>query len=529
MMNQTGLNPNETCKKIRLLFFVALKNLRAMHAHQGEWRLFACIYLLVVAARAEQGPAGCDVSSCETLGQRNLACSLDTLLGQHVADRKLVAATFNLKHPVQTYLISANPFPPGYATLDDPAVQGVFELLPAPALDYCYTVQRGKNFASDDVVGLIKKMDCAAPGALPFNASTLRLRSVFVNQHGGDYMNSLHAYTCEAHFLFGGCNENIALSESPSVLQGVDRSLRVHRAVSIATRWGSSYYHWLLEELPRLAYVLPQLRADPSMRIITHDHRANRRIFEWLGLDPARVLPTSLDQMFFVDDLLVPPVAHCGRPALTAARLFREELFHALRAAGIITIAPAKRSQPLDDKSDETAQLAHQKSSREAHNSDGHIVVIARGGSRHTVNHGQLMVALRTGFPDRVFVEYGPNFVDLQETARIFGNARGVVGVHGAGMTNMIFSPSSAFLVEFHPHESNQVTHPNICHQGSADAFGQRHHMVWLTKGAFNDGVTIPPSLAIAAICKFDGGPDATCKAHTSLGSPAGPSFLTRE
>lgn len=458
---------------------------------------------------------GCDVSQCTKtgpVGAERLACSLDSLLDQHRGDRKLVAATYNRKHPAQTYLIDPNPFPSTYALLSDAKVQGVFALLPLPALDYCYTVARGKNFATNDLMGLIEKVPCGQAGALPFNASVLEVRDVFVNQHGGEYTNSLHAFSCRAHFVFGGCNENVPLDGNAGVLAGVEDAVVVDHAVNIATRWGSSYYHWLLEELPRLAYVLPMLRADPSLKIITHDHRANRRVYEWLGLSASQVLPVRGSEMFFVRTLLVPPVAHCGRPALTASQAIRQELFRHFRTAGMI----GGGSPPAAEGEQES-------------DNEGHIVVIARGGTRHTVNHVQLLAALQSAFPDRAFVEYGPSFVSLEDTARIFGNARGVVGVHGAGITNMIFSPSSAFLLEFHPHESNQIAHPNVCHQGSAHVFGQRHHMVWLAEGAFNDGVTIPVDHAIAGICALDGGPASTCDDHADLGEPVGPAFLTRQ
>lgn len=475
---------------------------------------------------------GCDVSHCTPLSAGHISCSLDAVLGQHEQTRKYIAATHHRAHPAQTYLVDANPYPASYVTLDDPSLpRGLFEIEHIQELDYCYVVQRSANFDTD-LFGMIKKTSCSAPAALPFRASVLRLSNAFVNQHGGEYINSLHAFTCHAHFVFGGCNDNVALTSDPGILAGVEDATVIDRAVIIGTRWGSSFYHWLLEELPRLAYVLPLLKADPNIRILTHDHRANRRIFEWLGLSPSRLVPIRDNAMFFVRDLLVPPVAHCGRPALTASAVFRRAVWASLEEKGLLS--PGSRDKSSDELSKRKSGGGEGGSQIGpghvlASNSSGHIVVITRGGTRQTTNHAELMAALRTAFPTRQFFEYGPDFVPLEETARIFSNARGVLGVHGAGMTNLIFTPSSSFLVEFHPHESNQIVHPNACHQGSADAFGQRHHMVWLAEGSFNGGVTIPPALAIAAICALDGGPASVCDSHKDLGEPAGPFFLTRQ
>eukprot|EP00047_Mylnosiga_fluctuans_P006675 m.248432 g.248432 ORF g.248432 m.248432 type:complete len:478 (+) comp15727_c0_seq1:196-1629(+) len=426
--------------------------------------------------------AACDITSCELRGEsetRTLHCDVQALLAQNTSDRVLVAATMDPAHPVQTYLLQPSPFPSTYVPLTNEAAAAATGLKPSPHLDYCYRVHRSKGYDTD-LMGIVQHADCAEAGAINAKAFVLNFNNAFISLHGNVYINSLHVYSCGAHVLFGGCNENMPL-ESHMLS---DSAVVVDKAVAIMTRWGSSYYHWVIEELPRLAYVIEMLLANPDIRIITHDHVGNRLFFEFLGLDPKRVVPVQGNTVFFVRELAVPPVAHCGRPALTASHKYRERLRRGMAERGLIS----------------------------GHDAAGkHIVVIQRDGPRHTTNHGELMTALRSTFPRETFVEFGPHFVPANDTAAIFGNAKGVVGVHGAGFSNIVFSPSSAFIVEFHPRESNQNTHPNICHQGSAAGFGMEHVLVWLPDGQFNGGVSIPVQQAIQHLCKLIGSQDELC------------------
>ena len=316
-----------------------------------------------------------------------------------------------------------------------------------------------------------------------------------------DRLGMLKVFNCHTHTVFGGCNENVGLAHS-ELLHGTDNAVVVDTAVVIATRWGWSFYHWIIEELPRLAYVAHMLAEDPNLQVIAHDFPENRLMFELLGVSADRIVAVHRNQMFFVRRLYVPPVAHCGRPALTASRHYRESLRRGLEKRGIIKNGSAMESGKGDGEEGEDGGESMLP---------GHVVVIQRWGGRRTANQAQLLDALRGSFPRLSFVQYGPEPASLETTGRVFAQARGIIAVHGAGISNVVFSQSGAFLIEIHPRGSNQQTHPNICHQGTAEIFGVRHTLLWVREGSFNADVVVPIPEVVAAVCRFEGGPLATC------------------
>jgi capsular polysaccharide biosynthesis protein len=446
----------------------------------------ASLFVAAVFAATEL-PRGCDIRACEIDNEATMRCNVHALLDQHSVDRVHLAATTDLRHPVQPYLLDPSPWPHEYEPLTRNLSGGVVRWV--HTLDYCYILDRHPEYATD-LMSLVLPSSCDAPSAVPARGFLLIFHNAFINLRGGEYENSLQVFDCSSHVLFGGCNENVPLLRSNrdqaiNILQGIESSTIVPRAVAIMTRWGSSYYHWILEELPRLMYVREELASDPTISILMHDHSSNRFLLHMLGISPNRIVPVHGSSVFFVRQLLVPPVAPCGRPSISAIRAMRDLLRNYLRQNGVLPSEPDAQGR--------------------------HVLVIQRSGPRQTHNHAELMAALRRAFPALVFEEYGPHFVSINETARLFGGARGVIGVHGAGMSNVVFSAPGAFLLEFHPHGSNQKTHPNFCHQGTAAALDMRHAMVWLGEGEFNGAVTIPPQEAIRALCAFEGGPASTC------------------
>ena len=55
----------------------------------------------------------------------------------------------------------------------------------------------------------------------------------------------------------------------------------------------------------------------------------------------------------------------------------------------------------------------------------------------------------------------------------LFGRAEIVIGVHGAGFTNMLFAPPSALLIELHP-----AGHLPEFYRHLTQLMGQRHHAI---------------------------------------------------
>jgi capsular polysaccharide biosynthesis protein len=57
--------------------------------------------------------------------------------------------------------------------------------------------------------------------------------------------------------------------------------------------------------------------------------------------------------------------------------------------------------------------------------------------------------------------------------------AKVIVGPHGAGLSNILFAPPTAALVEIHPKIGNiNGTQRNVCHQMTARSLGLESRML---------------------------------------------------
>ena len=95
------------------------------------------------------------------------------------------------------------------------------------------------------------------------------------------------------------------------------------------------------------------------------------------------------------------------------------------------------------------------------------IFLSRRGvGGRQLANELELQTALeKIGF-----ISIQPQTLSVAEQARMMSAARCVVAPHGAALTNMVFSPPGALLLElFHPQ------HKNACYLNLAAACGHRY------------------------------------------------------
>ncbi|WP_432561313.1 glycosyltransferase family 61 protein [Kineococcus sp. SYSU DK003] len=211
--------------------------------------------------------------------------------------------------------------------------------------------------------------------------------------------------------------------------------------VSLLQPWSPNYYHWTVQVLPRLLVVLEWLGA----RAEEADHwllppRAPAVACEWLDAlgvpESRRVVVPDRQVSISVDRLVVASVPGRNRwvPSWVVDRL---------RAAA-----------PVDPTRRRGSRLLIQRP------------VDRR---RNLVNAAEVLAALEPLGYEVV----DPGSMSLAEEAAVFGAAEVVVGVHGAGLTNMVFCRPGTAVVELTPHA---LVHPTFVKL--ADAARVRHRMV---------------------------------------------------
>mmetsp|Transcript_5547 Transcript_5547/g.8530 ORF Transcript_5547/g.8530 Transcript_5547/m.8530 type:complete len:199 (-) Transcript_5547:167-763(-) len=101
-------------------------------------------------------------------------------------------------------------------------------------------------------------------------------------------------------------------------------------------------------------------------------------------------------------------------------------------------------------------------------------------GPRLLLNHDELRDRLVEEFDDCCTVTEFRGNETMNETAALHHYADVVVGPHGAGLINLLFSKPTTKLVEMHPkYVNNWVAEPNLCFQKLVRATGMESKMLF--------------------------------------------------
>lgn len=177
---------------------------------------------------------------------------------------------------------------------------------------------------------------------------------------------------------------------------------------------GSNHYHWLHDTLLRLHGVREHLPRDTRFLVPPNLGPVQQETLRALGIDEAHQTVYPGHEVWQLETLhFAPPVAHCGWDRPEPDGWLRGELW---RHCGITPTAPSRR-----------------------------ILVSRRHApSRRVTNEDALADALSAyGFETCV-----AESLSLCEQVALFAEAEVIVGAHGAGLTNMLLSPSGTTIVE---------------------------------------------------------------------------------
>jgi capsular polysaccharide biosynthesis protein len=192
-----------------------------------------------------------------------------------------------------------------------------------------------------------------------------------------------------------------------------------------------NYYHWLLDSLPRWKMLQAAGWRDYDFVLLHSTPRPfQEETLDWLGVPAAKRLHCSKNFVHQFRRLVVPTMP------------FPLEAVPDWVGGWLRSLVPHMNAGPEK------------------------IFLSRRGAAaRRLANEAELANALmKLGF-----VVVQPEKLSVAEQAQVFSRARRVVAPHGAALTNLIFAPAGARLLElFHPR------HKNLCYLNLAKACG--HH-----------------------------------------------------
>jgi capsular polysaccharide biosynthesis protein len=197
----------------------------------------------------------------------------------------------------------------------------------------------------------------------------------------------------------------------------------------LTTRGVDNYYHFMLDVLPRLE-LLRRAGIDPDRYLVNRALPFQKELLARVGIPEERTIESSSEPHIRAEDLVVPslPDCHLETPPWVTTWL-RQTL---LLSEG----TPHRR------------------------------LFIGRGSRKHTrriVNQDQVVAALEP----YGFETIDPGTMSVAQQIATFTEAEIVVGVHGAALTNLVFCPAGAAVVELFPPD-----YVNACYWTLASAHG---------------------------------------------------------
>ena len=232
-----------------------------------------------------------------------------------------------------------------------------------------------------------------------------------------------------------------------------DGNIPVYDEVFIISQyWGEGYYHVTVENLPRLAPYVEFLRQNVAIKIHMINgekwdlkaSQQSKRSLEILGINPDRVVYGNVRAKL----AYLPRSAPCGYILLPESQ-----------------ILATRYHKYIEEQLHETE-----------HSSVVLIVRMSRNGrsipqSIYDLIEKELLKLLSsTNLKLEIFSD--ANKPSHSDTLRMFYRARMVIGVHGAGLANIIYSRAGTLIFEM-------VCQPpvmELCYASTAGALGHKYH-----------------------------------------------------
>lgn len=214
------------------------------------------------------------------------------------------------------------------------------------------------------------------------------------------------------------------------------------RALLVGLPVGRNYFHWLFEGVARWLLALDEIDVDTRL-LIPEIGAMERSALEAAGVPEDRLEVMPREHLLRVQELLVAPrgVRSSVRIIPAAVRALRDLV-------------------PSDREARERLFISRSGASRRRLvNEDETLAVLERHGFR----------AVRT------------ERMSVREQWELFSTAEVVVGVHGAGLTNTVFAPAGATLVELQPPQLDAAR--VVLYWNLAAAAGQRYVQVVCPEG----------------------------------------------
>jgi len=195
--------------------------------------------------------------------------------------------------------------------------------------------------------------------------------------------------------------------------------------IDIRFKWNNNYYHFLTEGLPSLLETLKVI----SLPITCIQSKFLKDVLEWFDIRNKLYIDGQIKDVYSMR------LIECGNPSPQKISLLREKISEKLKFEKLYGIL-IKRSESY----------------------------------RSILNHDELLEFLQKKYSLewKVFDK-----LPFKETTELFSKVSVIVAPHGAGLTNMLFSPSNITIIEI-----MDKNDPNVCYWHLSEMLGNKHYIL---------------------------------------------------
>jgi len=189
--------------------------------------------------------------------------------------------------------------------------------------------------------------------------------------------------------------------------------------INVNFKWNNNYYHFLTESIPAL------LEINRKLPVVCQGSKFKLDMLKFFEIESGDGYGEMITMKYI----------ECGNPSPQKIRLLRNVIEQKLvlkKQYGIII----KRSESY----------------------------------RSVINHDYLVKIAKNCYPIewKIFDK-----LPVQDTAELFSKAAIIIAPHGAGLTNMLFSPRGITIIEFMP-----LHDPNVCYWHLSEMLGNKYYML---------------------------------------------------
>ncbi len=223
-----------------------------------------------------------------------------------------------------------------------------------------------------------------------------------------------------------GCGQSVKTLKLPNLPRSHEKVFFVTLAL------GHSYYHAFIEQLCRLSLFLDFLRTNLEIKVHVRKSLIIARYLEYLGIDRTRIITGYVHSKI----VFLPRGQACYKPSLLNIQVLSLEL---------------------------------RKDIEEQTNTQNSIVILKRSAHfRWIKNYPELLsylqqLATTNNINLEIFSD--KHMPSVNETAKMFNRAFMVIGLHGAGLSNLIFSRPGTVVFEitcYDMHRNLRLNYPNL-------------------------------------------------------------------